>query len=490
MKITLVGVNHRTAGVELRERLSYSPQQHETAVGDLLGLFPGSEAVVLSTCNRTELYLASPQPGPPVMEKALAFLARDRSVSHDQLRSVSISREDDQAVAHLFRVAAGLDSMVLGEPQILGQVKRAYESATNQGAVGPAMHLVFQRAIAVGKQVRTTTGIDTGRVSIGSIVVDFAKQIFERFDNKTVVGIGAGEMAKVTLRHLMDLRPAKLWLTNRSLPRATALVEKLGLAGTAGGARTIEDLDALLTEADIVVTSAAAQQPIITAERFEPILRRRRSRPLFLIDIAVPRNIEPTVGSFKNVYLYNLDDLHGVAAQTHQKRSQQIEVCEKMVFDEVRQCIAQLRNHDVGQLIRALKHKLHDLGLAEQKRTGRKLAACDPQDLPQALSALLEEHTRRLINKILHLPLSQLDRRRDDAPLGFYAAALRRLFDLEDGLLIAPTAADTDEEKSCGAEPTTDLLTGTPSSTPAKPIEVPITTGRPGGYGQSAKARR
>lgn len=437
MRIMLVGINHRTAGVELRERLAWRGRQLEEVIEQLRRQYTSCEAVILSTCNRTELYLARPIHDAPSVEQALAFLAETCGVTVDVLRSASIHRENDQAVGHLFRVASGLESMILGEPQILGQVKRAYEVAGRCRTVGPVLHRVFQKAIGVAKQVRTSTGIDAGRVSIGSVAVDFARQIFERFDDKTILGIGAGEMAKITLHHLHRLKPGRLWLVNRSLDKAQALASKLGLAGQAGGARAFDDLDQLLTESDIVVTSAGARKPIVTAARFQPLLRRRRLRPLFMVDIAVPRNIESAVGNLKNVYLYNIDDLQKVVQQTHIARGEHAQGCEAMLFDAVRVCMSEVQNRDIGQLIRALRQRLQELGQLEQARTQRKIASLPSHELAQAMPRILDEHTRRLINKVLHLPLSQLDQRRPDAPLGFYAAALRHLFALEDGQLDA-----------------------------------------------------
>ena len=313
-------------------------------------------------------------------------------------------------------------------------MKRAYEAATGRGAVGMVLHKVFQQAVAVAKQARTATGIDVGRLSVGSVAVDLARGVFERFDDKVVVGIGAGEIAKVTFTHFEALRPGRLWLTNRTHGTAEEVGGALGLGQsgcTAGGVRPFEAIDELLVEADVLLSSTGATQPIITADRFRRLLRRRRSRPIFIIDLALPRDVEPEVGSLANVYLYNLDHLQEVVDQTRGQRSDQVAQCEKILLEAVRACMAEVQNRDVGQLIRALRHRLHELARIEQERTARKL---DGVAESAEIQALLEEHTHRLVNKILHLPLSQLDRRQPDAPLGFYAAALRRLFDLDESL--------------------------------------------------------
>lgn len=426
MRILSLGISHHTAAVEVREKLALAGDQLEHFTAVFRSTYPQAELVALSTCNRTELYIARPTHESPSIEQLRQMLGSCCQVSEADLLAVSVHRENDQAVTHLFRVACGLESMVLGEPQILGQVRRAYELACSQRSIGMVLHRVFQRALAVGKQVRTQTAIDSGRTSIGSVAVDFARQIFERFDDKVIVGIGAGEMAKLTLTHLRQLAPAKLWIANRSLPRAQALAEQLDLRAPQAGVRPLQDLDHLLVEADIVLTSTGATEPIITAARMQPLLRKRRLRPLCIIDIAVPRDVEAAVGSLRNVFLYNIDHLQQVVAQTHQGRTAELEACEHLAGEAARECLAQIQHNDIGQLIRKLRQRLTSLGEAEQARTLRRLQARG-----EDVEALLQEHTHRLINKILHLPLSQLDHRQTDAPLGFYAAALRKLFDLD-----------------------------------------------------------
>ena len=257
MRVIMLGVSHQTAAVELRERLALSGDALDRALDRLGEAFAHTERVVVSTCNRTELYVARPAHHPPDGEALRRTLAEVTGAPLDELTAASIHRENEQALSHLYRVAAGLESMVLGEPQILGQIKRAYERANERGAVGAVLHKVFQDAIAVAKRVRNETGIGEGRVSVGSVAVDYARQIFDHFDDKTVVCVGAGEMAKLTLRHLMGLNPARLWVANRSPQRARELVEQLGIKPVEGGARSLDDLDTLLVEADVMVTTCA-----------------------------------------------------------------------------------------------------------------------------------------------------------------------------------------------------------------------------------------
>lgn len=433
MHLLMVGVNHQSTSVQVREQVALIGAKLDLFVDQWSKRFAHAEVVVLSTCNRTELYVARPIHEPPSPKDLHLLLAELSGIEAPTLKAVLIHHEQEQAAIHLFRVTAGLESMVLGEPQIVNQVKRAYDDANTRGSVGPMLHKVFQHSLAAAKQVRTQTRISDGRTSVGSIAVDFARRIFDRFDDKTIVGIGAGEMAKVTLRHLQLLQPAQLWLTNRTTDKAQRLAQELNLDAATG--RSFNDLDALLVEADIVLTSTGATQPIITANRFRPLAKHRRSRPLLIIDIAVPRDIDPDIGKFNDVYLYNIDDLQQVANHTQDQRSQQIDQCQNMILECVQHCMFEIQHRDVGQLIRQLRHRLHEIIHAEQHRTEKKLATALRKDVHQ----VLDEHTHRLVNKILHLPLSQLghklDQPKTNIPLSFCATALRHLFALDESLL-------------------------------------------------------
>ena len=434
MRLLMLGVNHRTASVEMREKLALASEDVEAFVVSLRARFveAGIECIPLSTCNRTEIYVAKPTHAAPSVDELRVFLAERSGVSVDDLAAVTIHREQDEALRHLFRVACGIDSMVLGETQVLGQVRRAYEQAIELDAVGPTLHRVFQQALATAKRVRYETGIDAGRVSVASVAVDFARQIFSDFGDKTVLGIGAGEMAKTTLHRLQELRPKALWIVNRTTERAAELAESLHLTGPRGGVRAWEEMDPLLIDADIVLTTTGAHRPIITVDRFKPLLRKRRGRPLFVVDLAVPRDVDPMIGAMNNVYLYNIDDLQAVVARTHGQRTKEVSRCEKMLGVAVRQCLAQIQSRDLGRLIRQLRHRLNDIGAVERERSLRKLVATRDDADSDEFERVLNEHTHRLVNKILHLPLSQLENDDAKAPLGFYAAALRRLFDLHD----------------------------------------------------------
>ncbi len=426
MRVILISINHHHAPLELRERFAEAGDT-SLFLQAARDRYPGIEAAAISTCNRYELYIARPIYSPPKPESLRAFIAEYFDLPFDKLASACIIREQEQAVAHLFRVCCGLDSMVLGEAQVLGQVKRAYESAASQGYVGPVLHRIFQQAIATAKQARTTTGIDAGRVSIGSVAADLTKQVIPDLNSKTIVGIGAGEIAELTLQHILALKPHRLWLVNRTGEIAGKLSQSINLHESVGGVRPWNQLDALLAEADVVICSTSATEPILTTRRFTHIHKHRRGRPIVFIDLAVPRDIDPALGSMSNVYLYNLDDLKEQIEHGFGQRNREAEACEQLITHAAAVCMNQVRHADLGQLIRRLRTKLHDMGDIESQRTLRKLAQnSDPGEVEEALN----EHTRRLINKFLHLPLEQLDRHKPDAPLGFYAAAIRRLFDL------------------------------------------------------------
>ena len=442
MHVTMLGVNHRTADVDLREQLVLSGKRLFQAFDEFHSRYPEAEVVFLSTCNRTEVYITKPSNEKPSTDDLKKFLTSICQVESQLVNDAWILSNNDEAIMHLFRVASGLESMVLGEPQVLGQVKKAYETACAHQTVGPVLHRVFQQAIAAAKRARTDTQIGKGRASVGSVAVDFAKQIFERFDDKTIVSIGAGELAKPILHHLKALNPEKLFLTNRSLNNAHLVAQQLGLAQTPGGVKPFDQLENLLVEADIVLTCTSATDPIITTKRFKPILKKRRHRPVFIIDTAIPRNVEATVGRLHNVYVYNIDDLQHVIAQTHTMRSNEVHACETLLNKAVSTCISQIQNQNIGQLIRSIKHKLHQLGLAEQQRTLKKLSSVTQADIVDSVSQIMEEHTHRLINKILHPPVSKINNHPTDITLELYADALRLVFGVDETNPNAQTQSD------------------------------------------------
>lgn len=423
MHILCVGLSHQTASVELRERVALNGDAVDAGLRELHRLFPHAEIAIISTCNRTEIYVARPLHGHPRVEELLGFLADASDLPAEDLAEAVYHYDNEQALRHLFRVAAGLDSMVLGENQIVAQVKQAYERAAAAGTIDTVLHKVFQFALATAKKVRTDTAISTGRTSVSSVAVDFARHLFSRLGDKTVLTIGAGKMTELTLTHFLELRPKRVLIANRSPAKAHDLAEKYG-----GEAAAFEQLGDHLVEADVVISSTGAARPIVDVPMFKPLIKRRRFRPLFVIDIAMPRDFDPAVGDLANVYLYNLDDLQKAISEDQALRSGEVSTCESIVDAAVMDCYAAIQTGDFAELIQLLRRQIHDIAAAESERTANKLAAGDAD--PGQLRDILDEHAHRLVNKILHRPLSEL-RANTGTEAAMYATALRRLFMLD-----------------------------------------------------------
>src|SRR4051794_22058495 len=314
-----LGVDHRSAPTAVREALAFDGERLRRGLEALKAEAPGAEFVLLSTCNRVELYAAA-EADPPDEEALAAFLARSHDVPVATLDGHLVARRDEAAVAHLFRVAAGLESLVPGEGQVLGQVKDAYRLASECEAVGPILHHVFQRALRVGKRVRQETGLDRGKCSVASVAVDVARAVFDRFDDKAVLVIGAGAMGALTLRHLAALRPGALLVTNRDPARARAVAAPWG-----GRVIPFDRLDDALAEADVVVGATAAAAPIVTLDRYARVQRVRGNRLALILDLAVPRDFDPRVGALERVMQYNVDDLRAQAEENLRGRRAQLE---------------------------------------------------------------------------------------------------------------------------------------------------------------------
>jgi glutamyl-tRNA reductase len=443
-RLLLLGLNHTTAPLAMRERLAMNAEERDAAVAALRQRFEGCEAVLLSTCNRVELYASRPVHGHPRPEELIDFLAELRHVPADEFRSHLYHKNERAAVEHLFTVASSLDSMVIGETQILGQVREAYDAAKEQGATGAALNPLFQRAVAVGRQVMSETPIAEGRISIASVAVDYASRIFDHFNDKTVLSIGAGKMAALVLQSFAALKPKRLLVCNRDSAKAVALASRFG-----GEAVPYERLDEHLVAADVVVSSTGAPHPIITRSRFDGLRRLRRYRPIFLIDIALPRDVEPSVGELENVYLYNLDDLQQVVADTRSERGGATEAARAIVARHVEQFVMWDRAREMGPIIERLSQRYHHLAREELERTLNKLG-----DVSPAERAHLEELTRRIVNKLLHDPIRTL--RGAEGPHGSaaYLHAMEKLFQLDESADPGnPAAPQTPDEDTSNDEP-------------------------------------
>jgi glutamyl-tRNA reductase len=422
-RLLLLGLNHTTAPLEVREKLAFNAQQARDAMSAFRSHFDESEAVLLSTCNRVELYVARAVHGHPRVDEMVAFLAAFHNFPAEQFRPHLYEKLERDVIAHLFTVVSSLDSMVLGETQILGQVRAAYDAAREVSAAGALLNPLFQRALAVGKQVMTQTSLNEGRVSVASVAVDYARKIFDHFNDKTVLSIGAGEIAQLVLQHFAKLAPGKLLVCNRDPNKAQELASEFN-----GTAAALEQLAQHLVAADIVITSTGAPHHIITRQMFEPLLKQRRYRPIFIIDLAVPRDVEASVGDLENVYLYNIDDLQQVVSTTQSQRTDAIDSAKAIVTRQVDEFLVWHRTREMGPAIDRLYKRYHALAQEELNRTLNKL----PQ-IGDAEKDHLAELTRRIVNKLLHDPITALRSGGDQhTSAAAYLHALEKLFALND----------------------------------------------------------
>jgi glutamyl-tRNA reductase len=421
--ISLVGCNHRSAPVPVRERLAFDGPKLARALGALAERFPQSEVVVLSTCNRVELYTAS-EAAAAASESAEVtdFLAAFHGVTPGELEPHLYFQTEREAVRHLFEVAASVDSLVPGESQILAQVKEAYRRAQEHGLTGPVTNLLFQRAIAVGKRIHATTEIARKKVSVSSVAVEFACEIFEaeQFPQKTVLVIGAGKMGELTLEHLCELRPGRILVTNRTEGKAAEVAARWH-----GRAVPFDRLDEWLAEADLVLSTTGSPQPIVTRGRFERVMLRRDNRPVFIVDIAVPRDFAPDVGDLDNVYLYNIDDLQRQRDKNLRSREREMHKARAIIDRETVAFLADLAHQrHTGPVISQLRQEWDARRDAELNRLFSQRPNLSPEDR-EAIARALE----RFQNQLLHQPVSAL---RSAAENGSHhhglLDALKRLF--------------------------------------------------------------
>lgn len=428
MKLQLVGCSHHNATVEFREQLAFSPDQIPEALSQLRDRFPNTEAVLLSTCNRVELYAAAPDADDaPADGELVQFLAAFHGLRVDEIEGNLFQFDREEAIRHLFEVAASLDSMVMGEAQILSQVKEAYQTATDGDYTGPLTHLAFQGAIRVARRVASETAIHQKRVSIPSVAVaDFASQIFERFDDKNVLVIGAGEMGEETLRYLIGEGATKITVINRSHQRAIDLANQFN-----GRAAEWDQLHQLLAESDLVITTTGATEPIVTLADFRAVAAERHQRTLFVLDLAVPRDFDPEIGKEIGVYLYSVDDLQKTCDSNRKKRENEWPKARTIVDEETERFISDWNRRVTAPAIRQLKQNADRVKDIELKRLVNKLD--DKIDgIDESARKEIERAFDRLVNKLLHPPLESLrDEAEKGAPHGLLDA-LKRLFQLKE----------------------------------------------------------
>jgi glutamyl-tRNA reductase len=394
MNIVLLGLNHKTAPVELRERLAIGPQQLEQATRSLLQSPGVLEGMILSTCNRVEL-LTSLQPDAPHL---LQFIESYFDIERDVVAPHIYEYRQENAVRHLFRVACSLDSMVIGEPQILGQVKSSYLAARSAGAIRGHLDKVLQRAFVVAKRVRSETQIGSSSVSIASVAVELAKKIFGSLEGRKILLVGAGKMSEQAARHLMSQGAASVLVANRTYERAEQLAHRFG-----GRAIGFDDLYASADQADIIITSTGAARPVFRREHAQHFLQLRRGRPMFFIDIAVPRDVDPEVNKLDGIFLYDIDDLQSVAGSHMKERSREAEFAEAMILAEVDKYQRRLHALNVAPEIVQLQQSAEQIRLGELRRVGNRL-----QGLSAEQQTAVEAMTRSLVNKFLHRPVQAI----------------------------------------------------------------------------------
>ncbi len=424
MNVQVVYCNHQSARLDVRERLAFSsPEQIARAYERLRSAFPKSEVVVVSTCNRVELYTAQDDPQTTPTHRQIAeFFSDFHQVPLDDFVSDLLEAHGPDAVRHLFRVASSLDSMVLGEPQIVNQVKEAYRLAQEHQACGWLTNALFQGAIRVSARVRTETKLAEGRVSIASVAVgDFARSIFDRFDDKRVLIIGAGEMAEETLRYLKEEGARDILVCNRNPDRAARLAADWG-----GVARPYDQLDRWMAAADVIVSTTGADRPIVDVRRFSAVRRQSGSKPVFILDLGAPRDFDPAINAaFDNVFLYDIDDLEATCEQNRRSRATEIEVAGGIVEEETQRFLHDVYHRATGPVVKRLREEWHDVRQQETARLFARLPHLSEKDRQE-----FEKSIERIINKLLHPPLEALrDEARTGTPHGLMDA-LRRLFGL------------------------------------------------------------
>lgn len=426
MNILAIGLNHRTAPVEVRERLAFSGSSLRQALSALAECRAGQdgalqEGLILSTCNRTEIY-ALVEDGAKGREHLVRFLSEQQGLPSTGFESPLYTFENEEAVNHLFSVAAGIDSMIVGENEILGQVREAYSLASASKAIGPVLARLFRKGITVGKRARTETTIGRDAISISYAAVELAKKIFADLGSCRALVVGAGETSELTLKYLIENGIGEVSVINRTRRKAEAIARQCG-----GRVLAADRIGQALCSADIVISSTAAPHPVIRAQAVEQAMALRRRRPLLLVDIAVPRDIDPEVGRIDNVHLYNIDDLEKVVEANLERRRREIPKVRAIIHDEQTDFMAWFRALEVLPTITSLKGRAEEIRLAELRKALRRLGP-----LPEQQRAIIEALSLGIVNKLLHPPIVNLKGRANGQNGRLYAMAIRELFALED----------------------------------------------------------
>ncbi|HJX59897.1 MAG TPA: glutamyl-tRNA reductase [Thermodesulfobacteriota bacterium] len=433
MELIVIGLNHKTASIDLRERMAFAEDQMETALHQVKSLPSLKENMILSTCNRVEIYAAVRETEKAVLDLK-HFLSQYHGLPLREFEKNLYSFLGEEAVKHIFRVASSLDSMVVGEPQILGQIKSAYEMAVESKTSGIILHRLLHRAFHVAKRVRTETKIGDSAVSVSSVAIELAQKIFETLEKKTVLLIGAGEMCELAARHLVSGGVEKVWVTNRTYDRAVSLAQEFN-----GEAIPFDEMNQGLKKVDIVISATDSPQYLIRHDQMAKVIKERKQKPVFFIDIADPRDIEPSVGEIENVYLYNIDDLKKVADENIKDRGKEAQKAETIVQDEVIKFVNWYHSLEVTPTIVALRNKFEEI----RKRELEKTLSLHP-NLSDKEKKSLETLTSAIINKILHTPSALLKQTDEEAMADLYLDTLRTLFQLPEA---SPESFDETKEK-------------------------------------------
>jgi len=432
MRFLVTGLNHKTAPVELRERLAIGPEALGETTRALMARPGVKEAMILSTCNRVELMVSHNGLEPQLPEFLAEHFALDRGLLVPHLYRY----QDEEAVRHMFRVAASLDSMVVGEAQILGQVKQSWNVARELGAVKGPLDKLMQGAFSAAKRVRSETEIGSSSVSIASVAVDLARRIFGSLEGKKILIVGAGKMSELAARHLMQQGADSLMVANRTFDRAVRLAEQF-----LGEAIRFEELHARAHEADILITSTGASETILSVEQAQAILHRRKGRPVFLIDIAVPRDVDPKVNALEGMFLYDIDDLQQVAASNLVDRGKEAAKAEAIIAEETERFRRRIRTIDIAPVLVDVQGTAEELRQAELHRQRQLLQSLTPEQ-----QEAVESLTRGLMNKFMHMPLQAMKSAARDGD----AAALetiRGMFEKEYGHKAAGPADEPGDDK-------------------------------------------
>ena len=397
MSVLLLGLSHKTAPVEVRERFAIANGATEELIGELMGQPGVSEALILSTCNRVE-FLVQSDVGSDPTEGVFNFLTSSGRAELEQVKPFFYRYTDRDAYRHLFRVASSLDSMVVGEPQILGQVKEAYTIAKSVGAVRGHLDFLLNNAFRVARRVRNETGVGQMAVSVSYVAVELARKIFGDLKGRSILIVGAGKMSELAAKHLRRAGAAHVYVTNRTHARAVEMASQFQ-----GEAVAFDRLLELLTQVDIVISSTGSPNFILTKKTAEGVIAARRNRPIFLVDIAVPRDIDPAINSVDNMFVYDIDDLQQVAEANLRERRREAELAEQIIEEEVERMMHRLKTHEVRPTILSLQEELERVRMAEIERYRARLAP-----LTQEQEHALESLTRSIINKIAHPPISHM----------------------------------------------------------------------------------